>query len=237
MKKLYSALLALLLLTSVPAIAQNGLYFGIAGSVVSTWITNQNNYSHPPLDYVRTFGGSGNLNVGFDFMKQLGVKIEIGYGQFGQKYTKTKTDSAFTRQVKLNYLMIPVMLKYRTSGGLAKFFVAIGPQFNLLLSATQNYLVNGDTFTETEQTVSGKTFVIGQSSIKDRFSSSDIVARMDLGVDFTLIKHIMIEFGLKLGYGLTDLNATDYRLEDNTGKYHASHNAYGGLTLGINYRL
>ena len=86
MKKLYSALLALLLLTSIPALAQKGLYFGIAGTVQSTWITNQENYGLHPLDYNSTFGGSGNLNIGYDFTNHLGIKIEIGYGKFGQKY-------------------------------------------------------------------------------------------------------------------------------------------------------
>jgi hypothetical protein len=237
MKKLYSALLALLLLATVPALAQKGLYFGIAGSVQSTWITNQNNYGLPPLDYARTFGGSVNVNIGYDFIKQLGIKIEIGYGQFGQKYTKTIDDSAYTRQVKLNYLMIPVMLKYRTGGAIAKFYVAIGPQFNMLLSANQSYLVDGNTFMDTVKTLSGKPFAIGQSGIKDRFASMDIFARLDFGVDITLIKHLMIEVGIKLGYGLDDLNATDYRLKDNTGNYHASHDLAGGLTIGINYRL
>ncbi len=65
----------------------------------------------------------------------------------------------------------------------------------------------------------------------------DVFARMDLGLDITLVKHLMIEFGIKLGYGLMDINATDYRLNDDTGKYHPSHNVFGGLTLGINYRL
>ena len=49
----------------------------------------------------------------------------------------------------------------------------------------------------------------------------DIYARMDLGIDITLVKHLMIEFGVKLGYGLMDLNATDYRLKDNAGNYNA----------------
>jgi hypothetical protein len=118
-----------------------------------------------------------------------------------------------------------------------KFYLAIGPQFNMLMSANQTYTVNGETFMDTLKTISGKQFIAGQSSIKDRFSSMDVFARMDLGLDITLVKHLMIEFGIKLGYGLMDVNATDYRLKDDTGNYNASHNIFGGLTLGINYRL
>jgi hypothetical protein len=69
MKKLYSTLLPLLLLTTIPALAQKGLYFGIAGSAQSTWITYQINYGLPPLHYAPTVGGSGNINIGYNFMK------------------------------------------------------------------------------------------------------------------------------------------------------------------------
>ncbi len=139
MKKLYSALLTLLLLASIPALAQKGLYFGIAGTVQSTWITNQENYGLHPLDYVSTMGGSGNINIGYDFTNHIGIKIELGYGTLGQKYSKTRTDSVFSRQVKLNYLMIPILLKYRIGGPVVKFYIAVGPQFNMLLSANQTY--------------------------------------------------------------------------------------------------
>jgi len=237
MKKLYSALVALLLMTTIPAIAQKGLYFGIAGTVQDTWMTNQNNYGRSPLDYQPTFGGSGNINIGFDFTNHLGIKVELGYGQFGQEYKKTITDSAFTRNVKMNYFMLPVMLKYRTGGALAKFYIAVGPQFDFLLSAKQSYLLNGKAFLDTIQDLSGKSFIAGDEGIKDRFASMDVLARLDLGVEITIVKKLMIDLGVKLGYGLMDLNDTDFRIKDNDGNYKATHIVTGGLTLGINYRL
>jgi len=107
----------------------------------------------------------------------------------------------------------------------------------MLLSAKQSYILNGKNYEESLETVSGKTFAVGQEEIKERFSSMDVFARMDLGVDITVVKHLMIEFGIKLGYGLMDLNASDYRLKDHSGNYNPSHNVFGGLTLGLNYHL
>ncbi|MGA2824112.1 MAG: porin family protein [Bacteroidales bacterium] len=238
MKKLYSALLALLLLASFPALAQKGLYFGIAGTVQSTLITNQNNYGLPEMDYKTTFGGAANLNVGFDFTNHLGIKIELGYGKYGQKYTDTRDSSTFDRNIKLNCLTIPIMLKYRTGGPIIKFYIAIGPQFNMLMAAKQTYNKNGFPYMEdVDDTITHSTFKVGQEEIKERFSSMDVLARMDLGLDITLVKHLMIEFGIKFGYGLMDLNATDYHIKDHSGAYHPSHNVFGGLTLGLNYRL
>jgi hypothetical protein len=238
MKKLYSALLSLLLLASFPVLAQKGLYFGIAGTVQSTWITNQNNYGLPDMDYKSTYGGAANLNVGFDFTNHLGIKIEIGYGKFGQKATDTRDSSTFNRDIKLNYLTIPIMLKYHVGGPLIKFYIAIGPQFNMLMAAKQTYTKNGLPFMDdVDDTITGSTFKVGKEEIKERFSSSDIYARMDLGLDVTLVRHLMIEFGIKFGYGLMDLNAADYRIKDHSGTYHPSHNVFGGVTLGLNYHL
>ncbi len=242
MKKLVLALLAFLLLTGFSALAQKGLYFGLAGTIQSTWIINQNNYGLSEMDYKSTFGGAGNLNIGYDFTNHLGLKLEIGYSKMGQDYTDSRTDSLkkqfdFTRDIKLNYLTIPILFKYRTGGAIAKFFVALGPQFNMLLSAKQTYNVNGQPFVFDLRTVSGQTFQVGKEDIKERYSSMDIVARADFGLEITLVKYLMIDFGATVGYGLMDLNATDYRLQDHSGNYHPSHSASGGLTLGLNFRL
>lgn len=240
MKKIYAAIVAILLLSSYQGFSQKGFYVGIAGNVQNTWITNQENYSLPAMDYVTTFTEGGNLNLGYDFTNSIGIKIEVGYTTLGQNYTKTRNDSVLKRNVKLNYLTIPIMFKYRVGGPILKFFFAVGPQYNMLLSANQTYTMNGETYMESIKSISGKTFIAGESSIKDRFTSSDILARIDLGIDIMLVKHLMIEFGVKLGYGLMDLNASDYRLKDkktSEGNYTPSHDVTGGLSLGINYHL
>ena len=236
--------MALLLFATVSTFAQKGFYFGIAGTGQSTWITNQNNYGLPEMDYKSTYGGGINANIGFDFNNHIGLKLEIGYSKLGQKYTDKRADEdtgttdAFERNVKLNYLTIPILFKYRVGGPMVKFYMAIGPQFNILLSAKQSYTKNGqDYLFEITDTITGNAFKVGAEEIKERFSSNDIYARMDLGVDITVIKHLMIEAGIKFGYGLMDLNSSDFRLKDSSGKYHASHGVFGGITVGLNYHL
>jgi len=240
MKKLYFALFSLLLLASFPALAQKGLYFGLAGTFQNTWITNQNNYGRSEMDEKLTFGGAGNLNVGFDFTNHIGIKMEVGYGKYGQKYTDSQDTGKlnYDRHVTLNYLTIPIMFKYRTGGSIAKFYLAVGPQICMLMSASQSYNLNGQPFlVEVNDTITGNSFKIGQEEMKERFNSMDIMARIDLGVDITVVKHLMIEIGLKMGYGFKDLNSNSFHIKDHSGAYHPSHNAFGGLSIGLNYRL
>ena len=240
MKKLFSTVIFFLLFLSGPLMSQKQLYFGLAGTGLSSVITNQNNYGLVAMDYKVPFGGSGNLNIGFDFNNHVGLKLEIGYTKLGQKYTDNVTnvikDSAFSRNIKLNYLQVPLLFKYR-SGGNTKLYLMVGPQFNILLSANQDYTLNGALYDTTKTNLANQKFVVGQSSIKERFSTLDIMARIDFGVDIALAKNLYLNAGLTLAYGLLDINASDWRIKDHTGTYHASHNGYGGINVGISYAL
>jgi hypothetical protein len=239
MKKIYFLLIIGLIALTGPAMAQKELYFGLGGTGLSSWTTNQNNYGLPfEMDYSMTFGGSGNINAGFEFNKHLGIKLEIGYSKMGQNYKDQIGDSTYTRKIKMNYLQIPLLFKYRTGGEVAKFYFLVGPQFNLLLSANQKYLRN-DTpeMGEINNPNTNKPIVIGESDIKDRYTSYDIMGRIDVGVDIEFTKNLFMNVGLTMAYGFMDINATDWRINDKDGNYNASHNIYGGFNVGINYRF
>ena len=238
MKKIYLAILAFLMLASIPALAQKGLYLGAAVTEQSTWITNQNNYGLREMDYSMTWGLGYNLNIGWDFNDHIGVKVELGSAQFGQNYTDQLGDSAITRDVKMTHFQIPVMFKYRLGGKVVKFYIAAGPQFDFLSSAKQDYAINGIAYNDTLVNMGGESFNPGSEDIKERFTSMDVFVRMDLGVEFMVINHLMIDFGLKTGYGLMDINATDYQMPDrSSGTYHPSHDVFAGLTLGVNWHF
>ena len=239
MKKSLSALIIALLFFTGPLMSQKQLYFGLAGTGLSSVITNQNNYGLPfEMDYKFTMGGSGNVNVGFDFNKNVGLKLEIGYAKLGQKYQDTYMDTVYTRNVKLNYLQIPLMFKFRTGGDVAKFYVMAGPQFNLLLSASQKYYKNESMFNDTLNYLEwNKPVLIGEETITDRYTSLDIMGRLDLGVDITVAKNLFLNVGLTMAYGFMDINATDWHIKDHTGNYNPSHNLYAGINFGVNYVL
>jgi hypothetical protein len=234
MKKISAAIILMLVLAASTGISQN-LYIGAGGTWMSTWVTNQNNYGYSEMDYKTTFGLAGNFNLGYEFNKHIGLKMEIGYAKLGQSYKDQIADSVYSRIVKLNYLQIPLLFKYRTGGEVARFYLLVGPQFNFLLSANQTYLMNGDADDRTFQDLKNNTHKVSEENIKDRYTSYDIFARIDFGVDITLVKNLILNAGLSMGYGLTDINATDYRIKDTSGNYNPSHNIFGGFNVGLCY--
>jgi hypothetical protein len=243
MKKIYSLLLLALFLGAGQAIAQKQLYFGAQGTGLSTWMTNPQNYGRPDMDYVATFGGAGNVNIGFDFNKHIGLLLQVGYAKLGQKFKDTQvvndTTYSYARNIKLNYLQIPLMFKFRSGGETARFYLMAGPQFDFLLSANQTYYKNDLPFDEQFHNPNTNEWVkIGEETITDRFMSFDIFARLDLGVDITVAKNLFINTGLSFAYGLTDINSTDYRnIVDSDGNYNPCHNVAVGFNVGINYCL
>ncbi len=236
-KMLFAAAVAFLVLTGSLS-AQKQLYFGLGGTGLSSVIINQNYYGYTDLDFKFTMGMAGAVNVGFDFNKHLGLKLELGMAKLGQNYSDVLPgDSTLTRIVRLNYFQIPLLFKYRTGGEVARFYVAVGPQFNFLMSAKEEYLINDGTLTDSIPGNLTKPTLISESTITDRYNSIDILGRLDLGVDITITKNLFCYVGMTMAYGFTDINATAWQIKDSDGNYNPSHNAYGGINFGINYTL
>ncbi|MEI6436630.1 MAG: porin family protein [Bacteroidota bacterium] len=238
MKKKLTTLSIALLVFTTPLMSQKQVYFGLAGAGLISVITNQNNYTLDfKLAYKVAVGGSVNANMGFDFNNNLGLKLEIGFAKLGQRYQDTHMDTMYTRNIKLNYLQIPLMFKYRTMGEVAKFYVMAGPQFDILLSARQKYLKQDEFFDDPVPGTWSKPTVIGQETITDRYHSLDILGRMDLGVDITVASNLFLNVGLTMAYGFIDINAPDWQISNDNENYNPSHNIYGGINFGINYML
>ncbi len=238
MKKIFTLLTLAGLLFAGTALSQSRLSFGLAGSFLTSGITNQNNYGLPfEMDYAITLGGAGNLHMEYDFNKHLGLVLQVGYTNLGQNYTDVYMDTNYIRRIQLNYLTIPLMFKFRTGGEVARFFVMAGPQISYLLSATQVYYKQDLAYNKEAWNDITKHWVkIGSSTITDRYNSIDVSARIDLGVEISIIKNLWINGGITMGYGFLDINASDWRIPDNSSNtYNPSHNLFGGFNVGINY--
>ena len=84
----------------------------------------------------------------------------------------------------------------------------------------------------------GETIDVTAKDIKDRYESLDIGVAFDFGADISLSDEFFISMGMRFNYGFTDINVPAYHLENSKGEaYNKSNNLWGGLYVGINYRL
>jgi len=114
-----------------------GLNFGIKGGASINKITGKS--FKDEFTYGYHLGGFVTVGLG----KKFSIQPEVLFNQF-----KTDTSSNFSsiyqfnnvKNVKLNYLSIPILLNYNVSNLLA---LQAGPQFGILIDKTENLLKNG----------------------------------------------------------------------------------------------
>jgi len=219
--------------------AQKDKHFeiGLQGGYGSVWIINQNNYGLTEMDYEYTWGGGFNFQAGYNFTDNLGLFTEVGILNQGQKYKDTwDGNKDMKREVKMQYLNVPVFFKYTYGESRARFRLLVGPQFGFLQKAEQVYQVDGADFHQDRPDKEGNTFDAGATDITDRYNSTDISFVLDLGADIFLVENIFyLSTGLRMAYGLTDINADAYQIENLDENYDASHNAAVTFMFGLHY--
>ncbi|MEN8224799.1 MAG: porin family protein [Bacteroidota bacterium] len=214
---------------------------GLQGGFGSTWILNQNNYGLQEMDYDYHYGGGFNFQAGYNFDNSMGLFTEIGFLKQGQKYKDTWTgDADVKRTINSKYLNIPIFFKYSAGETRARFRLLAGPQFCFLQKAEQTYTINGydlEGMFELEDK-EGNKFDPGAKDIKERFNSMDVSLVLDLGVDVFVVDNMLyLSVGARAYYGLTDINASAYQLENWDGNYESSHNAGGTIYFGVHYLI
>ena len=128
------------------------------------------------------------LNVGvfagIDFSK-LGIEVAAMFSQQGANYKYVYNYEEFDAKMKLNYINIPVVVKYNLIGGLDVF---LGPQFSALVSA---------------KTKSEKITV----NVKDAFKRGDVGGIVGLDYQFRLGLNIGVNYSF--GFLKTDRKSYD----------------------------
>jgi opacity protein-like surface antigen len=148
---------------------------------------------------------SSNLRGDMDFDSKIGFNVgafaeislsdkfifqpELLFSTQGAKFEGS--DANATVSIKVNYLNIPLMLKY---GVTDKLFLEFGPQLGFLLSGKSKF----------EVTYGGET-VSEEQDIKDSSKSFDF--GLNFGASFDVAENIMI--GARYNLGLSNINDDD----------------------------
>lgn len=214
-------------------------YLGVGGSLNNVWIINQNMYGQPEIDYALKVGGGVMLAAGYNFNDLFGLRIEPSYSWQGQKYEGDQTIDGTTynttRNIKLEYFQMPIFFRYSPGTGDTRFHLMVGPGFAALLSAEQEYLRDGAAPDPFYSWSAARQIDPGEEDITDRFNTIDILSVVDLGCDVKLCESWFINIGLRFTYGLTDINAEEWQIENMDGEYKASRNFTAGLNVGFNW--
>jgi hypothetical protein len=129
-------LFAALLIAGTTVNAQKGFRLGVKAGA------NLNKIEGQSFDQGFDFSYHLGAFAEYDFSKRWGIQPEVIWSQTSTKRGNTidAIYSTLPTNVKLDYLMVPVLLRYSPIGLLS--FVA-GPQFGILLNKDDNLLQNG----------------------------------------------------------------------------------------------
>ncbi|WP_026752110.1 porin family protein [Sediminibacterium sp. C3] len=128
--------IALLVFAGTYANAQKGFRLGVKAGA------NLNKIDGQSFDQGFNFSYHAGAFAEIDFAKRWGIQPEVIWSQTATK-PATNLDAIYTTlptNVKLDYLMVPILLRYSPIGLLS--FVA-GPQFGVLINKNENLLSNG----------------------------------------------------------------------------------------------
>lgn len=237
MKHLLSVLLFVLLVPA--AYSQKGLNIGANFMAISTNIVNQNTWGNGrEYDYSLTFNTSFGIDLGYGLSDHMGIYSGYWFTTLGQNYKDSYSGSEWERKLELKYNMIPVMLKFNGTESKVNFLGGAGVIFASLKEANQEWLRDGEPFTQIiTNPITNLPFELGAEDVTDRFVESDIMVNIDLGARILFSEKLFLDVTANFGYGFKDINAEDWQIENGSGIYDPSHNAFGGLKVGLAYKL
>jgi hypothetical protein len=237
MKPLFT--LCLIICGLSTGISQQGLVVGANFMAESSNIVNQNTWGNGrEYDYRPTSRTSFGLDVGYNFSDHFGVHSGYWFQDLGQDYDDSYDGSEWRRNLTLNYNVIPLMVKVNGTGAKINFLGGAGILLASLDNAEQEWLRDGQPYHENSTNpITGETFDLGATDVTERFNQSDIMINIELGARWLFSEKLFLDATLNFGYGFKDINHEDWQIENGSGIYDPSHNAFVGLRLALCYVL
>jgi hypothetical protein len=193
----------------------------------STWLLNQDDSdAGPELDYEVTWSFAGGISASYNFNDYLGVGLDVLYSNQGQKYKGTKSGTTYTAKATLNYLKLPLLLRFNSDpNSVVQFNAFLGPQFSFLLS----YKDRKETNPSTEiREVSGKELSIttGNTPTKEELTAPIYKsflpgAVLGFGIGIKPTDELLISLHIRADYAFGDAENKDAKID---------HTHHGGVS-------
>lgn len=230
---------------------QAQVFLGGDAAYFLTTIVNQNNYGFSELDYELTGKPAFGLSFGYAGFNKHHVQTGVKLLRLGQNYSSELDNVTHSRNVKLNYLMIPLSYKMvfgdtESNSYATRAFFSIGGYVAFLNRAETTWILdrNDVSLVEFHQSQNRNVNILDIAQLangsdleddKDQFESIDFGVTFNLGVRTFLSEGLALNLEFLGGYGLGDMNAEGWRLNNSSGEYDASNNAFGGVQMGLHY--
>ena len=161
----------------------------------------------------------GGLYLTAKLGKQAAIQPELLYSGQGMKFGTSRTAST-ANTLRMQVLSVPMLLKLYTAK--QHFYVEVGPQFSVLLSAEEERASTSN--------ASGPIAAF-TADVKDDYKTGDFGVAVGLGVEAS-----RLVVGVRGVYGLSDINnnpaAAAFRVaQDIGGLHHRVAQAFIGLRL------
>lgn len=131
MKKIILSIALMTLGTGAFAQYSNS-YFGVKLGLNASHLVNHDGF-YQGLDVSHRNGFAGGIYYNMGFGDRISIQPELLYSSMGTNFaTKSNITPSFNRDLKLDYLSVPVLLKYSPTWRLGLF---AGPQFDFLLNS------------------------------------------------------------------------------------------------------
>ena len=252
-------LVCLFCISGLSLVAQPGikniLTLGIKANYGVVGIANQNNYGQNEMEYEVATGFGVGIAASLNLSGQDAVIAELNYQTCAQNYDDRFKGAHFAKDVQYQLLSLPLMYRRTLTpspGGYAgvgaeskpRWYLQGGLQVDKILSPEIDWYLN-------DSGVDFLTFVLeggnpnqeiieamgAPASDADLFTAWDLQVVLAGGCEIAMTSTFSITAELRGNIGITDLNASDWRLNNNKGVYGASRNTAVGLHIGAHFRL
>ena len=220
---------------------------GLSLMLMNSSVNFEHNYGSGLNDYYLTPGVSAGMQIEWLLSKQKSTFIgaEVQYSTQGQKYGGWKeldTTYLFLKNQNLNYIKVPFYFKkvYTDKNKCLKYFFNVGLYAAYLQSADLQFIRRGFevTFVQAMTEKNPNADDITQpNAIRDLYRNIDIGIVGGWGAQQRLDDRLSAMLEIRTEFGVTDINARDWRFPHPRLGYRPSLNSLLGLKFSIMYDL
>lgn len=249
----------------VGSVANAQVHFGATTAYNATFVLDKGLSDDPRYNSTYTYQTSPiGFNFGVDIGKKFGLQLESILSNQGQIYDviNTAKEIAGSRKIDLQYIHIPLMMKFMGSGDAAvRGNFNFGPQLSILNRGVESLVTNAGNFQIPEgvdfatikqdfpsATDNGNgTYNIPQNIPSrdilkkelDDFKNTEFQLAAAFGLDIDLSRHLFLTTQIRANYSLTDMRNKDIINALQAGDYSdifgGRANFIVGVQLGLHY--